>query len=671
MKRSTYSVLSLVLAGLGFLMAGVFAVAGQARGLSGEIRLLPDTGEHVAACTLDTPDSEHTPFDNPAAWEGFDEAAFPNTFALPFSLRLVSATALEGPRARNIVTVVGPESETNHVVEPGTEIALADASLHVAEIRKWAGLVRIPNGRTMAILAFRFKDEPWMENVVISGETWAKVGEDIGAYLTWHESEAEARATLDAGLGLASVARWGVVEGDNVHWFDSFVPGTGIELKDGTEVVLMARKDDQDFNGELSPAIRVHVAEKDRARTNWIRANDQDPDGLVRFDCYSTLKAVFFVAAWRDGAALIYPHYNEFPCGDRVLSEGEVWKPGGMPYAVRLDQVMESAAAVSADESPVREAVLQTSDDVVRVREGQAVQWNDVRLTFTHEAPPPPVRYELGITWSGEPEELFTLAPGDTAQRRGWHISQGIFSDPEKMAVLCVERPDRRPALALGLAFGLAGLCGFGLSRIGGRRAAAVILVAAFVAVPASAAPRYRSRVERAAPTEETPASAEPEAADNEDALDTGSPAEPFELEDQFKNTHKLAVPPEKVTVLMFADRRSALQARPWVEALYNRYKERVALEGVGVGRGVPRWERGLICFLVRQATPSPVMFDWKGDIGRRYGYVRKSVNVLIIDSNGIIVSKTVGEKTPERFEEVCAALDELVVQNSKEGPSP
>jgi len=137
--------------------------------------------------------------------------------------------------------------------------------------------------------------------------------------------------------------------------------------------------------------------------------------------------------------------------------------------------------------------------------------------------------------------------------------------------------------------------------------------------------------------------------------------AQEFKLEDQFRKIHHVTFPRTKPTVLIFADRRSARRAEKWVSPLYDRYKERIIIEGGGVGKSVPRWERSVIRFLLRKITPYPILLDWKGDVGRLYEFRYKHANVYIIEPGGAIALQIVGKATPERIEQAFTALDALV----------
>lgn len=164
-------------------------------------------------------------------------------------------------------------------------------------------------------------------------------------------------------------------------------------------------------------------------------------------------------------------------------------------------------------------------------------------------------------------------------------------------------------------------------------------------------------KVDKVPCTVETPKPAK----DPEKTIKDRPKAPPFELKDQFKKPRSITFPRDRVTVLMFADRRSARQAEKWVGALYDRYENRILYEGVGVGKSVPRWERPVICFILRRVTPEPIMLDWNSAIATTYDFQRRRLNLFVVDPAGGIVLKTFGPKTEEAAKHVFDAIDALL----------
>jgi len=140
-----------------------------------------------------------------------------------------------------------------------------------------------------------------------------------------------------------------------------------------------------------------------------------------------------------------------------------------------------------------------------------------------------------------------------------------------------------------------------------------------------------------------------------------GAPS--FEVEDQFRVRHAFTFPRAKATALVLGDRKSGRQGEKWAQALWDRYERAIILEGMGVGRGVPKWERPVIRFILRKITPYAILLDWDGRVGRAYGFERKKPNVVVIDAAGRIRLKYAGVVNAESKEKVFAVLDGLVAE--------
>jgi len=156
--------------------------------------------------------------------------------------------------------------------------------------------------------------------------------------------------------------------------------------------------------------------------------------------------------------------------------------------------------------------------------------------------------------------------------------------------------------------------------------------------------------------TQEAPPSVE-KRVDNKER----TPAKSFELSDQFKKSWTVKFPRKKVTVLLFANRRSARQGEKWGNALWNRYEDRIAMEGIGVGKSVPKWERSIVRFLIRRVTDVPILLDWDGRVGDDYDFQKEALNLVVVDKEGFIVFKFVGKPTEDNRTAFFNVLDALV----------
>ena len=172
----------------------------------------------------------------------------------------------------------------------------------------------------------------------------------------------------------------------------------------------------------------------------------------------------------------------------------------------------------------------------------------------------------------------------------------------------------------------------------------------------------------------------------------------PFELKDQYRETHLYAFPCEEVRLLLIGDRHTGSQALLWFNALVARYRgpespeygdavktlkkvrkrrhkeridelagiravpeayhERVAIVGIAAAMDIPAMWRPLVLWFFRQHTEKPVMLDWDDAVCLAYGFVRKQVNVYVIAPDASVKLRVHGEATRARIEKVFEAVE-------------
>ncbi|MBI4559522.1 MAG: hypothetical protein HY706_18190 [Candidatus Hydrogenedentes bacterium] len=267
-------------------------------------------------------------------------------------------------------------------VAPGTRLSLGGEPVEVRGIRAWSGLLRDPRGSPMAEVSLRIGDGVWQEHVFLKSGEWMRLMPNFAAYFAWVESrgEAESRIVKD-GTGLES-ARWGVVEGEAVNWFDSFAPGTGLELADGSTITLLAFNDAHPTSAGPTPAIRVSISRDGDAEESWVTANDPKSHPKVWFEYFARLPVLCRLFAWEDGRVLAAAQSDRYR-GDAVeLVSGSKPTVRAAGYELRLDQVAQGALPVFPDESTAKEIILSLPERELHVREGEAVTWDDYRIEF-------------------------------------------------------------------------------------------------------------------------------------------------------------------------------------------------------------------------------------------------------------------------------------------------
>ena len=295
----------------------------------------------------------------------------------------------------------------------------------VVEVRPFEGIVRYPEGPSMAEFSLRVRDGAWTQHITVQDGQWRWFDASAALYFEYFASEADARAACDSGYPDTGSARWGVVHSQGADWMTTFTPGTGLITRDGTEAELLAYEEGHALEqGGQAPAIRVRVTRGGEKQEAWYVANAYEQDAPVRFEYPARLPCAFKLYAWRDGRVLATLWHRGVLQGRRELAAGESWLASGAPYELRIENVLLSALAVSSEHSEVLEAVLAADGRRWRIREGEAVQVNDVRVRFVHEEPPVDVRCSFTLeTLDGEVLSEFTLSSGEQYRAGDWLLA--------------------------------------------------------------------------------------------------------------------------------------------------------------------------------------------------------------------------------------------------------
>jgi hypothetical protein len=330
-----------------------------------------------------------------AATRRLNQAETFDVLRLPFALRLDAVEVIREAPASYRLEIDAPGGKSEHPLLPGMTINLDDGPVEAISIRKWAGLARQPGGEPMAAVSLRRGEESWTEYLFLSAGAWTQVEGDTSLQLAWFDSEEAARKAIES----PSVSgRWGIRDGEAVNWFDSFQAGAGIDLADGTSILLWERDDVHLFdNGELRPAIKVRIEKDRQSRIEWIPVNAYDDNAVVHFEDPAQLDTVLRLYAWRDGSALLDVHYQGAHLGEFPLNDGDTCAPEGLPCAIRLDQTLSAAVAVPLDESPIWETILRRDGREYRVREGESTRIGDGLFRLDRLAGMPAVRYHFAV----------------------------------------------------------------------------------------------------------------------------------------------------------------------------------------------------------------------------------------------------------------------------------
>lgn len=136
-----------------------------------------------------------------------------------------------------------------------------------------------------------------------------------------------------------------------------------------------------------------------------------------------------------------------------------------------------------------------------------------------------------------------------------------------------------------------------------------------------------------------------------------------FELRDQFGKALAYRFPKERVSVLVFGDRKGSEQVEGWVRPVWERYTDRIDLHGVAVLTSVPSLFHGYARRQFRKNVKYPVLLDFKGDVSKGYGYEGDKANVIVIARDGRIAHRAAGAATPDGLNRLYAEVERLLAE--------
>lgn len=476
--------MALVLAGAGLLAWGHLGPASEHR-FFGDLRIGAGGAENIVARpSLSTQSDAEAAYESPyvqlagadipfmdidAAKSWVDPQRFYDAAALPFYLELREIRALDEPSPGYSIEISGPDGADEQAIVPGGDLSVAGEAYRVEELRRWRGLLREPResgGVPMAMVAVGRRGETWLEDILLVDGQWARI-EPLAATLrlVWVDNEEEARTGLAKGFAGLDAARWGVQDGGVTHWFESFAPGTGLELDDGREVTLLGLDETRAGpDGAHAPALLYEVRAGGESRREWAFANAAATESLVRFDHPARADALLVLYVWRDDYALAGAYRAGDLVGSAEIGSGAVYAAPLDGLELRLDQATGAAVFVGEAASPLWEAVLRSEDRVLRLREGEAVRVGDLLVRFRMTVEPASRTYLLCAHDGQGSGRGFELPPRGAVRLGAWRLAQGP-ADPRlpDMAFLYVEHVETGRAGTLGQLLFAGGLAIVGL----------------------------------------------------------------------------------------------------------------------------------------------------------------------------------------------------------------
>jgi hypothetical protein len=299
--------------------------------------------------------------------------------------------------------VVGSGTEGDRLlVEEGAErssfllgsgelIVVGDMEFLVETVRPWVGILPDAGGRALISISIAVEDGEWVENMILAGNGVILVG----GYRFRLEllNGRTVDAFMESREDRESQGRWGVREGDWIHWFDSLLPGSGVELDDGTNYTLLEFREAYETPEGVVPAIAVRV-EAEGVSGRRIVTTDTEDDS-IRFE-YGSGNEVWFVVS-RDRVINVIVLESGERGEYRTVEIGETWRLEEASMSVRIEQYSSAGVAIDLDQTPFREAVLVSEGKRVRVRQGEAVRVGDALLRYQRKTALGAGEYEVAL----------------------------------------------------------------------------------------------------------------------------------------------------------------------------------------------------------------------------------------------------------------------------------
>ena len=425
-------------------LGALFSLAGWAfyflQYFSGSVFLLPGATESLAfspagnAVRFGAAQRAVAPdlllFDNPRSVKALRDDQLYDGLILPFALRLDEVEIVREFPPWDVLRVDESQTMRRLTIRPGDRVDLGGQPLEILDVGPWAGLVRDARGEPMATVEVPGDSAADRRLVFLESGAPSIVRHDLSLCFQWHGSEAEARQAFVSSLDAIPGARWGVREDNAIQWFENLVPGSGMVLRDGTQITI-GRAD----RGEGRITLEIQRSVGRELRT--VRANAAGPEDKFIYEDPAATGRMLYLHAWRENRAF-----------GRLLQQGASVEefdmaadtPSDAP--VLLKQAMAHALAVPGD--TVRAARVRLGDQTTVLREGSAETLGDYRLLYQIEPVPPEARYRIAaLDAQGTVVRAFALEGDETIRIGAWvfALSRENPFAPHGVALTAVRRP--------------------------------------------------------------------------------------------------------------------------------------------------------------------------------------------------------------------------------------
>ena len=278
--------------------------------------------------------------------------------------------------------VSGPDGDLYYAAAIGSRIPIEGRDFEIVRVGPWEGLLPDPGGVPMARVSLRSPGGGGTGHFFVT-ESWTVISDSIALRMFWFENEASATARIrkwqQHGID-DDFTKWGVREGDRIHWFQSLSPGTGIELGDGTTITLLEFDPTHLVGDGVEASIRVRQTRGGSSTETWHAANERDSDSTILFRSLSSYPVHVAVSAWAGDAGALTSYRVGHPARLQEPAALGQWLSVDTGSDLRLDSAIAKGVPVLAKDSPFVEVVLRTGAESLHVRQGEAVRYRDTLL---------------------------------------------------------------------------------------------------------------------------------------------------------------------------------------------------------------------------------------------------------------------------------------------------
>ncbi|MFO7974012.1 MAG: hypothetical protein R6V12_05195 [Candidatus Hydrogenedentota bacterium] len=374
---------------------------------------------------------------------------------LPFSVKLAAIGFENVGVVPPKLTIATGNRERRVPFAAGVGVVLGDESFVMCEIRPWGGLISESaesGGTPLAIVAVRAHQRKWVENIVAEDGDWLRLADELVFRFSWVESEDAALESLRRGVPGLEAARWGVEDNGAMNWFESFIPGTGLQLSDGTQVVLAEVREAETDQRREEVALRFKKVYEGKVQDIWVPANGATEDGLLRFSYPTVAQFVAMGYAWAPDTLLVALFENRKEAGRYTFKRGQFQTLGESQCSFRLDQVLGSAVYLPRQDSPLEELVLESDQRLLRLRQAETLFVNGDAVTFSPAVSEELPVYTVEIEYPDGKTETFTIQRDTVLPVGKWSIQQAAGAESSgKWATLYLERQKASPNRVWGL----------------------------------------------------------------------------------------------------------------------------------------------------------------------------------------------------------------------------